>query len=88
MRSKGIDLVTGATLMGHESLDTVAIYTCPSWGGIIPGGGMTSKAVVLHSGGLDSTVCLLLALERVFELLLLSIVLFYELPAGHELLFQ
>lgn len=30
VRSKGIDLVTVATMMGHESLDTTAIYTKPS----------------------------------------------------------
>jgi site-specific recombinase XerD len=30
VRSKGIDLVTVAAMMGHESLDTTAIYTKPS----------------------------------------------------------
>ena len=30
VRSKGVDLVTVAAMMGHESLDTTAIYTKPS----------------------------------------------------------
>jgi site-specific recombinase XerD len=30
VRSKGVDLVTVAAMMGHESLDTTAIYTRPS----------------------------------------------------------
>ena len=30
VRSKGIDLVTVVAMMGHESLDTTAIYTRPS----------------------------------------------------------
>ena len=30
VRTKGVDLVTVATMMGHESLDTTAIYTQPS----------------------------------------------------------
>lgn len=34
---------------------------------------MKKKAVILHSGGLDSTVCLLLALEKGFEALSLGI---------------
>ena len=29
-RSKGVDLLTVATMMGHESLDTTAIYARPS----------------------------------------------------------
>ena len=34
---------------------------------------MKEKAIVLHSGGLDSTVCLLLALERGYEAISLGI---------------
>ena len=34
---------------------------------------MRKKVVVLHSGGLDSTVCLLLALEKVYEAISLGI---------------
>jgi len=30
VRRKGVDLVTVAAMMGHESLDTTAIYTQPS----------------------------------------------------------
>ena len=30
VREEGVDLVTVATLMGHKSLDTTAIYTQPS----------------------------------------------------------
>ena len=32
MREEGVDLVTVATLMGHKSLDTTALYTQPSEG--------------------------------------------------------
>ena len=34
---------------------------------------MKEKAIILHSGGLDSTVCLLLALERGYEAISLGI---------------
>jgi site-specific recombinase XerD len=30
VRASGIDLVTVASLMGHESLDTTALYTQPT----------------------------------------------------------
>ncbi len=30
VRSKGVDLVTAAAMIGHESLETTAIYTQPS----------------------------------------------------------
>ena len=34
---------------------------------------MKEKTIVLHSGGLDSTVCLLLALERHLDVLSLGV---------------
>jgi len=30
VRSKGVDLVTVAAMIGHESLETTALYTKPS----------------------------------------------------------